>query len=233
MVSTGLNHYVPWTPLQWVHCSISWRALALGIFTAQESGSTQIYASMKGSLGVYYVSCGRFPVPRMSGWIQLLVLSGALVTQGGPTWGQPGFSRSQSPPSFTPSEWLVSAFISSFLYFFSVSLCSHQATLNFGIRPSTLGIHRYKIQANFSHPCYSPSLLLEFFYSFSPPTPSVSPHLLLGLWRRKERWKTRGVGSAKLGSALAICCCMNLLLFPHWWAGAWSSEGCTVPLSPC
>lgn len=52
---------------------------------------------------VYYISCTRFPISRMGCCIQLPGLSSALVTQGSPAWGQSGFSRSQSSPSFTLS----------------------------------------------------------------------------------------------------------------------------------
>lgn len=89
------------------------------------------------------------------------------------------------------------------------------------------------MQSIFSHFCCPLSLLPEFFYiPISPPTPSSSPHLLLGLRRGKERWKKRGAGSAKLGSALAIHCPTNLLLFPCCWAGGSGSQAAQCHCPP-
>lgn len=69
-------------------------------------------------------------------------------------------------------------------------------------------------------------------YPFCLPTFTFRPIKEEGEMENHLRSYWRA-GSVKLGSASAICCCMNLLLFPRCWAGAWSSEGFTVPLSPC
>lgn len=162
---------------------------------------------------------------------QLLILSSALVTQGGPARGQLAFSRSQSSPSFTPPEWLVSAFISSLLYL--SSLGSYQATLNFGIRSSTLGNPQIRNSSQFLPPLLSlftfPKvfLLLISSYLFLLPTFAFRP-----LKEEAEMENQRGRVS-KAGLSLGNSLLHELVAVPSLPRWCWELRRLAGPLSPC